>query len=84
MANVAVPKGKETEGKGVSAGSKVNVFSQNGTNSMGIPHGQSPSLGKGNKEVSMNQLPSTARVLKPAKSNLMTGMSQNRGAGGNK
>lgn len=55
-----------------------------GTNDMGIPHGQSPSFGKGNKEVSMNQLPSTARVIKPASSNLMTGMSQNRGAGGNK
>lgn len=83
MANQGVPKGKETEGKGIGAGSKVNVFT-NRDNSMGIPAGQSPGFGDGNKEVSRNQLPSTARVVKPATSNLMTGMSQNRGSGGNK
>ena len=55
-----------------------------GTNSMGIPHGQSPGFGKGNKEVSGNALTSNARVLKPASSNLMAGMSQNRGSGGAK
>lgn len=83
MANAGVPKGQETEGKGVGVGSKVNVF-KNVDNEIGIPAGQSPGFAKGNKEISLNQLPSNARVLKPATSDLMTGMSQNRGPGGNK
>lgn len=83
MSNAGVPKGKETLGKGIRAGSKVNE-SATGKNSMGIPDGQTPGIGKGNKEVSMNQLPSTAKVHYPAKSNLMTGMSQTRGPGGAK
>lgn len=84
MANQGVPKGKETEGKGVGAGSKVNVSAKGVNSALGVPHGQTPGLGVGNKEVSMNQLPSNARVVKSAKSNLMTGMSQNRGPGGTK
>ena len=83
MASAGVPKGKESVGKGISAGSKVS-FLASGTNELGVPDGQTPGLGKGNKEVSMNQLPSNARVVKPATSNLMTGMSQSRGAGGAK
>ena len=83
MASQGVPKGKETEGAGVGSGSKVNVL-PSGTNGMGIPHGQSPGLGQGNKEASMNALTSNARVVKPASSNLMTGSSQNRGSGGTK
>lgn len=63
---------------------KVNIFADSKTNEMGIPYAQTPGFGKGNKEVSRNQLPSTARVVKPAPSNLMTGMSQSRGAGGTK
>jgi hypothetical protein len=78
MANSGVPKGKESVGKGASAGSKVE-FLKDGENSMGIPNGQSPGLGKGNKEVSLNQLPSNARVVKSASSHLMESMSQSRG-----
>jgi hypothetical protein len=81
MASVAVPKGKSP--KGLVSGGKISP-EKGGSNSMGIPDGQAPGFGRGNKEVSLNQLPSTARVLKAAKSNLMTGMSQNRGPGGNK
>ena len=83
MANAGVPKGKESVGKGASAGRQVNFLAK-GTNELGVPDGQTPSLGKGNKEESLNQLPSNARVVKAAKSNLMTGMSQSRGPGGNK
>lgn len=70
-------------GKGMSTGGgKVNDLDENGTNSMGIPHRQTPGIGNGDKKNSLNQLPSTARVVKPASSNLMTGMSSSRGAGG--
>jgi len=63
---------------------KVNDLNESGSNELGVPYGQAPGLGRGNKEVSMNALPSNARVVKPAASNLMTGMSQNRGPGGAK
>jgi len=46
-----------------------------------VPEGQSPGFEMGTPEVSMNQLPSNARVVKSAKSNLMEGSSQNRGSG---
>lgn len=81
MSSTGVPKGKETEGAGIGSGSKVNVL-PSGTNEMGIPHGQSPGLGRGNKEASGNALTSNAHVRKPATSNLMTGVSQTRGSGG--
>lgn len=85
MANAGVPAGKKSEGRGVSAsGGKVNKTDSESGNSMGIPARQTPGLGKGNKELSGNQLPSTARVVKPASSHLMAGMSQSRGSGGNK
>ena len=85
MANAGVPKGKLTQGKGVGVSAKmVNNINENDKNEMGIPASQSPGINKGNKELSMNQLPSTARVVKPASSNLMSGMSQSRGAGGAK
>lgn len=80
MASAGVPAGKKA--KGVDGG-KVS-FLADGVGHDGVPDGQTPGYGKGNKEVSMNQLPSNARVVKPASSNLMTGMSQSRGAGGNK
>lgn len=73
----------KVQGIGETAG-KVNVFADSKANEMGIPYAQTPGLGKGNKEVSLNQLPSTARVVKPATSNLMTGMSASRGSGGTK
>lgn len=83
MANVAVPQGKSP--KGIVSGSKVTTGEDGGKkNSMGIPDGQTPGFGDGAKQNSLNQLPSTARVVKAAKSNLMTGSSQNRGAGGAK
>ncbi len=74
MANAGVPKGKSNEGKGVDGGDggKVNTNAIKG-GLKSLP-----------KQDSMNQLPSTAKVYKPAKSNLMTGMSQNRGPGGAK
>jgi hypothetical protein len=73
MANAGVPAGKRSEGKGVrSSGGKVNGEAFSG------------GVESFDKEESMNQLPSTARVVKAAKSNLMTGMSQTRGPGGNK
>jgi hypothetical protein len=62
----------------------VNTFNDSKTNEKGIPYSQTPGFGKGNKEVSSNQLPSTAKVFKPATSNLMTGTSSNRGSGGTK
>lgn len=62
----------------------VNTFNDSKTNEKGIPYAQTPGFGKGNKEVSLNQLPSNARVVKPATSNLMTGMSSSRGSGGAK
>lgn len=68
---------------GLVKGNKISPES-GGTNSMGIPDGQAPGFGKGNKEVSMNALPANAKVIKSAPSNLMTGMSQNRGPGGAK
>jgi hypothetical protein len=82
MANAGVPKGKESVGKGASAGSKVSFLADGSTN--GIPDGQTPGLGKGNKEVSMNQLPANSKVIYSSKSDLMTGMSQHRGSGGTK
>lgn len=68
---------------GLVKGNKISPET-GGSNSMGIPDGQAPGFGKGNKEVSMNQLPANAKVIASAKSNLMTGMSQNRGPGGAK
>lgn len=62
-----------TEGKGVSSSAgKVNTNAFAG------------GFHTSDKKDSFNQLPSTARVVKPASSNLMTGMSQSRGKGGNK
>jgi len=86
MATAGVPKGKSTEGMGVDGGDngKVNYYNLSKTNSIGIPAGQAPGIDSGSKNLSMNQLPGNARVLKAATSNLMTGMSQNRGSGGNK
>lgn len=55
-----------------------------GVNSVGVPDGQTPGFGKGTSEVSMNELPSNATVIKCTKSNLMAGMSQSRGPGGTK
>lgn len=85
MSNVGVPKGKSNEGMGVDGGDggKVNTYSKS-VNELGVPNGQTPGIGKGNRELSMNGLASNARVLKPAASNLMTGMSQSRGPGGAK
>ena len=60
----------------------VNVLDSPLTNGNGIPTRQSQGIGDGRKENSMNQLPSNAEVIYPAKSNLMTGMSMNRGPGG--
>ena len=79
------PRGKNPDitdgGKNTAfnKGGKVNLLAP-GSNEIGIPHGQSPGLGRGDKYVSDNQLPSTASVVKSASSNLMTGMSQSRGA----
>jgi hypothetical protein len=75
MAKQGVPKGKDTEGRGVDGGDggKVNTNAMSGGFGSGL-----------SKQDSMNALPSTARVVKPASSNLMTGMSQNRGPGGAK
>ena len=85
MASAGVPAGKRSEGKGAGVGGgKVNKFSAEATNELGVPAGQTPGFGEGSSEISMNQLPSTARVVKSAKSNLMTGSSQNRGSGGNR
>lgn len=87
MANQGVPKGNTNKGLGAgfsNHGGVVNDLNEGGTNEIGVPYGQAPGLGRGNKEVSMNALPSNARVVKPAASNLMTGMSQNRGPGGAK
>ena len=86
MANAGVPKGKSTEGKGVDGGDggKVNMYDMSRTNSIGIPIGQAPGIDSGDKKLSMNQLPSIAKVIMSAPSKLMTGMSQNRGSGGNK
>jgi hypothetical protein len=78
MANAGVPSGKKSEGMGVGVGSKVNTFT-NSDNEIGIPAGQSPGFGKGNKEISMNQLPSNSKVIFSAKSSLMEDMSQYRG-----
>lgn len=76
---------KKPDGMGIAnGGGKVNNIDEGGENSMGVPHGQTPGIGSGSKANSMNQLPSNSRVLKSASSNLMTGMSQSRGAGGNK
>lgn len=56
----------------------------------GVPAGKSVKKPKVQEQASpgsaasLNELPSTARVVKSAKSNLMTGMSQSRGAGGAK
>lgn len=83
MASQGVPSGKKVSMVDAGGG-MVNKFPDQTTNEMKIPYGQTPGFQKGNKEVSMNQMPSTARVVKPATSNLMTGMSQNRGTGGNK
>lgn len=87
MANAGIPKatGNPALGKGVSNhGGMVNDLDEGGSNSIGVPHGQTPGIGNGDKANSMNALPSAARVVKSAPSNLMTGMSQNRGSGGNK
>lgn len=59
----------------------VNVLSS-GKNSNGIPYGQSPGIGEGDRDTSMNSLPSNAAVVYSASSNLMTGMSMARGPGG--
>lgn len=54
----------------------------------GVPAGKSVKKPKVSEQsspgsaASFNELPSNARVVKPAKSNLMTGASQNRGPGG--
>lgn len=86
MANAGIPKGKSNEGKGVDGGDsgKVNMYNLAKKNSIGIPAGQAPGIDDGDKANSMNQLPSNAQVIKAAPSKLMTGMSQNRGSGGNK
>lgn len=63
-------------------GGKVNYLAPGSTN--GVPYGQTPGFGKGTPEISQNQLPSTARVIKSAPSTLMTGMSDHRGSGGAK
>lgn len=60
---------------------KVNVLVDK-PNPMGIPAGQAPGIGDGRRENSMNELPSIAEVVYSAKSDLMTGMSMNRGPGG--
>ena len=83
MANAGVPAGKSVKMVDTGAG-KVNVYPDSKTNEIGVPYGQTPGLGKGNKEVSMNQLPANAKVIYCSKSDLMTGMSQNRGPGGTK
>jgi hypothetical protein len=82
MANAGVPAGKKDK-QAPSSGGKVE-FLTSGENENGVPDGQTPGFGRGNKEVSLNQLTSNARVVKPATSNLMQGMSQSRGAGGAK
>lgn len=83
-----VPKGGKTPSLGMGiahTGGKVNKLSGDSSEaSTGVPYGQVPGIGNGSKKNSMNQLPSTSRVVKPAPSNLMTGMSSNRGKGGNK
>jgi hypothetical protein len=76
MANAGVPAGKKDK-QAPSSGGKVEFLTSGETN--GVPDGQTPGFGRGNKEVSMNQLPSNARVVKPASSNLLEGMSQSRG-----
>lgn len=63
---------------------EYGLSKETGTNANGVPSRQTPGFEKGTPEVSMNQLPSTARVVKSAKSNLMDGSSQHRGSGGNK
>lgn len=56
----------------------------------GVPAGKAPKKPAVSKQgtpgasASDNELTSNARVVKPASSNLMKGMSQNRGAGGAK
>jgi hypothetical protein len=58
--------------------------------SAGVPAGKSVKKPKVSEQsspgsaASLNDLPSNARVIKSAKSNLMTGSSQSRGAGGAK
>lgn len=87
MANTGVPKGNTTKGLGAgfsNHGGMVNDLDESKVNALGVPYGQTPGLGGGNREVSMNELPSNAKVIASAKSNLMTGMSQNRGPGGAK
>lgn len=79
MANAGVPSGKKVKG---DSGGKVSYLATGETN--GVPDGQTPGMGKGNKEVSQNQLPANAKVIYCAPSNLMTGMSQSRGPGGTK
>lgn len=87
MANAGVPKGNMSVGlgKGISNhGGMVNDIDDGKTNAIGIPYGQAPGIGNGDGASSMNDLPSIAKVYKPATSNLMSGMSQNRGSGGNR
>lgn len=89
MANDSNGAGKSMAkplGSGISNhdGMVNDITNENGTNDMGIPHSQSPGIGNGAKQNSMNALPSNARVIKSAPSTLMTGSSQNRGSGGNK
>lgn len=87
MANTGVPKGNTTKGLGSgfsNHGGVVNDLDEAKSNELGVPYGQTPGLGGGHKETSMNQLASNARVVLCAKSNLMTGSSQNRGPGGAK
>lgn len=74
MANEGIPAGKRSLGKGVGVSKgKVNTEAHEGGFGTGI-----------DKEDSLQQLPSNARVIKSASSNLMKGMSQSRGTGGNK
>lgn len=79
---MAALKNKESLKSGNGSGGVK--FLSSGTNSIGVPDGQTPGYGRGTAEESTNQLPSNARVVKSATSNLMTGMSQTRGAGGAK
>lgn len=66
-----------------NVGGRVNVL-KNTLNEIGISAGQAPGIGGGQKTNSLNQLPSTARVVKSASSTLMEGMSSSRGSGGAK
>jgi hypothetical protein len=60
------------------SGGMVNYQSK-GSNSNGVPYGQTPGFMKGTPKESDNELPSNAKVTYPASSHLMGTDSHNRG-----